>query len=59
MMRIWTIPMKGKGCEVTARGIVLGEASDMCRPLTTDPMDNVLVSENEDKDTPGYEEGIH
>lgn len=47
--------MKGKGCEVTARNIMAGEAVEMCRPLTTDPMDNVLVSENEDTDTAGYE----
>lgn len=44
-MRIWIIPMKGKGHEVTARNIALGDAHDECRPLTTDPKDNVLLME--------------
>ena len=37
--------MKGKGHEVTARNIAQGDAHDECRPLTTDPKDNVLLME--------------
>ena len=37
------IPGKGKGWEVTARNIALGEESDIARPLTTDDKDNVLL----------------
>ena len=44
-MRIWIVPMKGKGLEVTARNIVLADEADECRPLTTDPDDNVMVYE--------------
>ena len=51
MMRIWTVPMKGKGWEVTARNIVLGEGNDLCRPLTTDPFDNVLIYDAQDTAT--------
>lgn len=46
-MRVWIIPMKGKGHEVTARNIAQGDAHDECRPLTTDPKDNVLLIEDE------------
>lgn len=38
--------MKGKGHEVTARNIAMGDAHDECRPLTTDPEDNVLLIED-------------
>lgn len=39
--------MKGKGHEVTARNIAVGEPSEDCRPLTTDPSDNVMLIEDE------------
>lgn len=42
--------MKGKGHEVTARNIVLDEPMEDCRPLTTDPMDNVMVYEEDNTD---------
>lgn len=48
-MRIWIVPMKGKGHEVTARNIVRDDPMDESRPLTTDPKDNVMVYE-EDSD---------
>ena len=43
MKKIWIIPAKGKGYEVTARNIALGEETEIARPLTTDEMDNVLL----------------
>lgn len=46
-MNIWIVPMKGKGHEVTARNIVLDEPIEDCRPLTTDPKDNVMVYEDD------------
>ena len=47
MLRIWIVPMKGKGHEVTARNIVMSEGLEDSRPLTTDPMDNVMVYEED------------
>ena len=49
MVRIWIVPMKGKGHEVTARNIVRNDPMDESRPLTTDPKDNMMVYE-EDSD---------
>lgn len=40
--------MKGKGHEVTARNIAKGEPFELCRPLTTDEWDNVLITEDEE-----------
>lgn len=48
-MRVWIIPMKGKGHEVTARNIVGDDPMEESRPLTTDPKDNMMVYE-EDSD---------
>ena len=45
-MRIWMLPMKGKGHEVTARNIALGDAHEESRPLTTDPWDNAILTED-------------
>ena len=56
---MWMIPMKGKGHEVTARNIALGEKSEIARPLTTDEWDNVLFYERDDTDSAGDEPGIH
>ena len=42
--------MKGKGYEVTARNIALGEPMELARPLTTDDMDNVLLYEEQTPD---------
>lgn len=39
--------MKGKGHEVTARNIAVGDPSEDCRPLTTDPLDNTILIEYE------------
>lgn len=47
-MKMWIIPMKGKGHEVTARNIALGEPMELARPLTTDEMDNVLMYEEQE-----------
>ena len=44
-MIVWTIPMKGKGYEVTARNIAKGEPHELARPLTTDEWDNALLIE--------------
>lgn len=44
-MKIWMIPTKGKGHEVTARNRALGEPDGLARPLTTDPWDNALLYE--------------
>lgn len=41
--------MKGKGHETTASNLLLGEEPEECRPLTTDPMDNVIVYEDTDE----------
>ena len=40
--------MKGKGHEITARNIAIGEPTEDCRPLTTDDLDNVVLMEYED-----------
>ena len=40
------LPMKGKGHEVTARNIALGDAHEESRPLTTDPWDNAILTED-------------
>ena len=45
-MKIWIIPMKGKGHEVTARNIASGEPDDLARPLTTDEWDNMMLTED-------------
>lgn len=41
------IPMKGKGHEVTARNLAMGEETELARPLTTDPFDNMLLTDEE------------
>ena len=51
-MRIWMVPMKGKGYEVTARNIAIGDPSDLSRPLTTGPWDNALLIYGEDTSDP-------
>ena len=43
----WMIPMKGKGYEVTARNIALEDPMELSRPLTTDPFDNMLLTDEE------------
>ena len=43
--------MKGKGHEVTARNIAIGEPMELARPLTTDEWDNVLLIEDEEQET--------
>ena len=50
-MKIWMIPMKGKGHEVTARNRALGEPDELARPLTTDEWDNMLLIEYEKQET--------
>lgn len=45
-MRIWTIPAKVKGHEVTARNIARCEPEDLSRPLTTDGWENALLIED-------------
>ena len=45
--RIWMVPMKGKGHEVTARNIVRYDPIGESRPLTTDPKDNMIVYEDD------------
>lgn len=47
MEKIWIIPMKGKGHEATARNLAGGEPMRLSRPLTTDPLDNVLLYEGD------------
>lgn len=42
-LRLWMIPMKGKGHLVTAINLASGEDLDISRPLTTDPWDNALM----------------
>lgn len=56
-MKIWMIPAKGKGCEVTARNIAKGDESDLARPLTTDPWDNALLLYEEQETDEDNEEG--
>ena len=61
-MKLWMIPMKGKGHEVTARNLALEEDIDIARGLTTDPWDNMLLIEEDEgfsENTAGDEEGIH
>lgn len=41
------IPHKGKGYDVTARNIALGEPTELSRPLTTDDWDNALLIHEE------------
>ena len=55
-MKIWMIPMKGKGHEVTARNIALDEDNDLSRPLTKDEMDNAVLLE-EDEESDQYDSG--
>ena len=50
-MKIWMIPMKGKGHEVTARNRALGEPDELARTLTTDEWDNMLLIEDEEQET--------
>ena len=45
--------MKGKGHEVTARNIMMGEPIELARPLTTDEWDNMLYEEQETDDDCG------
>ena len=45
------IPMKGKGHEVTALNLAVDSEPDVSRPLTTDPWDNSLLTENDETDT--------
>lgn len=47
MEKIWVIPMKGKGHEMTARNLAGGEPMRLSRPLTTDSLDNVLLYEDD------------
>lgn len=47
MKKIWMIPMKGKGHEVTARNIAKEKPIKLSRPLTTDSLDNVLLYEDD------------
>ena len=49
-MKMWMIPMKGKGFEVTARNIAMGDQAELARPLTTDPWDNALMYEKQETD---------
>lgn len=42
-LRLWMIPMEGKGHLVTAINLAAGEDIDISRPLTTDPWDNALM----------------
>lgn len=49
-MKIWMIPMKGKGHEVTAKNRALGEPDELARPLTTDEWDNMLLIEEDDEE---------
>ena len=48
-MKIWMIPMKGKGHEVTARNLALEDDIDIARPLTTDEWDNMLLMEEDEE----------
>lgn len=48
-MKIWMIPAKGKGWEVTARNIANDEPSDIARPLATDDWDNALLIEEDEE----------
>lgn len=51
-MKIWMIPMKGKGHEVTARNRAKEDDIDIAFPLTTDPWDNMLlIDEDEEQET--------
>jgi hypothetical protein len=56
-MKTWMIPLKGKGHEVTARNIALGEPMELARPLTTDEWDNALLYEKQEADV-GHGEGL-
>ena len=60
-MKIWMIPTKGKGCEVTARNIAQNEETELARPLTSDPWDNALLIEEDGdiEDSTGNEPGLH
>lgn len=49
-MKIWMIPRKGKGHEVTARNLALGEPIDLSRPLTTNAWDNAILYEKQEAD---------
>ena len=42
------IPMKGKGHEVTAMNLAVGEDTELSRPLTTDPWDNAILTEQDE-----------
>lgn len=48
--RLWMIPMKGKGWDITARNIASGAPIDLSRPLTTDDWDNVILYEEQEAD---------
>lgn len=48
-MKIWMIPMKGKGHEVTAQNLALADDIDIARPLTTDEWDNMLLIEEDEE----------
>ena len=48
-MKIWMIPMKGKGHEVTARNLALADDIDIARHLTTDEWDNMLLIEEDEE----------
>ena len=56
-MKIWMIPAKGKGCEVTARNIARGDETELSRPLTTDDWDNALLIYEEQEVNVGNGEG--
>lgn len=46
--------MKGKGHEVTAKNLAANEPDGLARPLTTDPLDNaILIEEDEEQEADG------
>lgn len=56
-MRIWMIPRKGKGHEVTARNLAPEPPVELSRPLTTDPWDNAILYEKQTPDA-DYRNGL-
>ena len=51
-MKIWMIPLKGKGHERTALNTALKAESDLAKPLTTDPADNAILIEEDGETLP-------
>ena len=60
-LKLWMIPMKGKGHERTALNRALGSHTDLSFPLTTDAGDNALLFEYEgcSTDTASGQEGLY